>query len=264
MMNTARQPTVFVSHGSPMMAVEDSLTARFLTELGKQLDRPKAVIVFSAHFDLVRDIVITAGELPKTIHDFYGFPEPLYQIEYPAHGATTLAKQVADKLKSHGFDPILDPEQGWDHGVWIPLRHMYPDADIPVVQISINSRLGAKVNYQLGQALSAFRDEDVLILGSGGISHNLREVFNPAPDPKGEEKVEAFTEWVNEKISSHDIDALLDYEKQAPYVAFNHPTAEHLMPLFPVLGSSDGYQVGARIHKDTEMRILALDAYMFE
>lgn len=257
-----RQPSLFVSHGSPMMAVEDSKTSAFLRRLGKQLTRPDAIVVFSAHFDLPDDIVITAGENPETIHDFYGFPEQLYTIHYTAPGSPRLAEDIAGRFMQAGLSPVLDKRRGWDHGVWIPLRLMFPEAIIPVVQISINSRLGAQRNFEYGQLLASLRDSNILIIGSGGISHNLREMFNPQPTPDRVAMVEAFTGWIDQKLGSADVPALLNYMDEAPFVRFNHPTQEHFLPLIAALGSSKNGSA-KKIHQDTEYDILAMDAYLF-
>jgi len=261
-MTNLKSPAFFISHGSPMMAVEKSKTAAFLQQLGQSFARPKAIVVFSAHFDLPRDIVITRGRAPKTIHDFYGFPQPLYDIEYNAPGSPELADNIADLFTEHGFSPVLDSEQGWDHGVWVPLRLIYPQADIAVVEVSINSRLGADIHYQYGQILAPLRSDGVMIIGSGSISHNLKEVFNPSPEANSKERVQKFTAWVNAKLSAGDIDALLNYQNQAPELLFNHPTTEHFLPLFAALGSSDRRCV-QRIHEDIEYEVLAMDAYQF-
>lgn len=261
-MSQIKQPAFFISHGSPMMAVEKSKTAIFLQQLGRSFARPKAIIVFSAHFDLARDIVITRGRAPKTIHDFYGFPQPLYHLEYNAPGSPELADKIAALFTHQGLNPILDSKQGWDHGVWIPLMLLYPEADIPVIEVSINSRLGAAINYQYGQILAPLRSEGVMIIGSGSISHNLQEVFNPSRDPTKKERVEKFTAWVNGKLSAGDINALLNYQNEAPELLFNHPTEEHFLPLLAALGSSD-LRCVRRIHEDIEYEVLAMDAYQF-
>ncbi|WP_432464512.1 DODA-type extradiol aromatic ring-opening family dioxygenase [Agarivorans sp. QJM3NY_33] len=263
MNQVSKQPALFISHGSPMMGIENSATSAFLKNLGRQLHKPDAIVVFSAHFDATADIIINSATKPKTIHDFYGFPEQLYQLQYPAPGAPDLAKQVAEHLQSQGYQPILDEQQGWDHGVWIPLRLIYPQADIPVLQISINSRLSSQHNYQLGQALSYLSEQNILLLGSGGISHNLREVFASVPDPQRVEKVTAFTQWVKEKLLAKDIPALLDYQNQAPFSRFNHPSVEHFVPLLSILGAWNEGDKVHQIHQDVELEILALDAYAF-
>ncbi len=261
-MSSFKQPALFISHGSPMMAVEKSKTSLFLQQLGRKIPRPKAIIVFSAHFDNPQDIVISSARSPKTIHDFYGFPDALYALHYHAPGSPELAEQVAQLFKQQGITPILDSEQGWDHGVWIPLRLIYPQADIPIVTISINSRLGATANYRYGQIVSELREQGVLIIGSGGISHNLREIFNPSQSAESRARVQSFTHWVKNKLLSGDIKALLNYLNEAPEVLFNHPTQEHFLPLLAALGSSDLSAV-KQIHEDSEYGMLALDAYQF-
>lgn len=255
-----RQPALFISHGSPMMAIEESKTSRFLQKLGKSLTRPKAIVVFSAHFDLLNEIVITAGKNPKTIQDFYGFPSPLYSIQYNAPGSPDLAKRIAERFKYAGLDPILDEQQGWDHGLWIPLRLMFPAADIPIVQISINSAQGARRNYEHGKLMASLREENILIIGSGNVSHNLREFYNPSPG--SDKRVKTFTDWVNDQLSNAYLESLLNYMNEAPDVLFNHPTQEHFLPLIAALGSSETGR-GEMIHQDAERGILAMDAYRF-
>lgn len=260
------QPTLFISHGSPMMASEISSTSIFLSQLGKELARPKAIVIFSAHFDLAADIVITSGQHPETIHDFYGFPKPFYDIQYKAPGAPLLAQEIASFFQKAGLKPILDSTQGWDHGVWIPLKLMYPKADIPIVQISINSQLGPQRNYLYGQLVSTLKDDNIMIIGSGGISHNLKELFNRKPTENRVAMVTSFTDWVHEKLINKDIDALLNYEKEAPFAHFNHPTKEHFLPLFAALGSSDlssDLTSVQRLHSDVEGDVLSLDTYLF-
>ncbi|MEL0623214.1 class III extradiol ring-cleavage dioxygenase [Marinomonas arenicola] len=257
-----QQPTLFISHGSPMMASEASDTSVFLNQLGEELTPPKAIVVFSAHFDLSTDIVITSGQHPETVHDFYGFPKALYSIQYKAPGAPLLAQEIASYFKKAGLNPTLDSTQGWDHGVWIPLKLMYPKANIPIVQISINSRLGTQQNYLYGQLVAALKHDNILIIGSGGVSHNLKEVFNRKPTENRVAMVTSFTDWVHEKLINKDLDALLNYEEEAPFARFNHPTPEHFLPLIAALGSSDLSKV-ERLHSTVEREVLALDTYLF-
>ncbi|MCE9678676.1 dioxygenase [Shewanella sp. AS1] len=265
-------PSLFVSHGSPMLALEDSDNAAFLTELGGKLLKPKGIVVFSAHTDSQAGVRITAGEQPKTVHDFYGFPDALYRIEYRAPGAPALAEKVANLLKAGGLDAVLDKQMGWDHGLWNPLCRLYPQADIPVVQVSLDTSKGAKYHYQLGKALSSLRAQGVLILGSGGISHNLREIFSRPGDPDRVEKMQAFVRWIADGVAKQDLSSLLDYEAKAPYARFNHPTVEHLMPFYVALGAGQaeadtdldtesGSRPALRLHQSVEMQILALDSY---
>ena len=260
------QPALFISHGSPIMAVQQSPTSDFLKALGKSLNTPRAIVIFSTHFDMAHDeaahnIVITAGQAPETIHDFYNFPAHMYNIKYPAPGHPELAGNIATLFKNKGITAILDERQGWDHGVWIPLRLMYPQANIPIVQVSINTQLGAKAMYEYGQLLAPLRDDNILIIGSGGISHNLREVFKTPATPNRVQMVKAFTQWVEYKLLAQDTPALLNYLADAPHVLFNHPTQEHFLPLFAAMGAG-GKQV-EKLFSDIEMDILALDTYKF-
>ena len=210
------QNPLFISHGSPMMAVENSNTSRFLQRLGQQLPTPKAIVVFSAHLDVTDDVVITAGARPETIHD----------------------------------------------GVWIPLRLMFPQANIPIVQISINTRVSAAQNYRYGQLIASLKHDNILIIGSGGISHNLSEVFRQPKTPNGVDMMNQFTKWVEEKLVNNDTESLLNYIQLAPFAQFNHPTQEHFLPLIAILGASEA-SVAQKIHQDVEYELLALDAYSF-
>ncbi|TMN84671.1 MULTISPECIES: class III extradiol ring-cleavage dioxygenase [unclassified Pseudoalteromonas] len=255
------QPALFLSHGSPIMAIEQSATANFIASLGQSLNTPSAIVVFSAHFDQASNIKITAGAAPKTIHDFYNFPTQMYNIHYRAPGSPKLANTIANYFNSEGMNAILDTEQGWDHGVWIPLRLMYPHANIPIVQVSINTRLGAKTMYKYGQLLAPLREQNILIIGSGGISHNLAEIFKTPATPNRVPMVKAFTHWVEQTLLAHDIPKLLNYLTEAPFALFNHPTQEHFLPLFAAMGAGGSYI--EKIHEQTEMDILALDAYKF-
>ncbi|WP_375749428.1 DODA-type extradiol aromatic ring-opening family dioxygenase [Vibrio sp. HN007] len=261
-MRIEKQATLFISHGSPMLAIEDSETSRFLSQLGQQLGKPKAIVVFSAHLDVADDVIITAGKRPELIYDFYGFPKPLYSLKYPAPGHPELAEDIARIFANAGIESRLDAELGWDHGVWMPLYLMYPDADIPIVQVSINSRIGVESNYRLGKLLAPLRGEGVMLIGSGGISHNLREVFSPNPNKEKRQKVDAFTAWVDDKLQAKDTGSLIEYLKHAPHALFNHPTQEHFMPLFSAMGSSDLSEV-VRLHDAVQYDVLAMDAYQF-
>ncbi|MFT7053011.1 MAG: 4,5-DOPA dioxygenase extradiol [Psychromonas sp.] len=256
-------PALFISHGAPMMALEQSTTAVFLQALATTLAAPKAIVIFSAHFDLPGEVVVTSATAPSTVHDFYGFPEKLYQMTYPAPGEPALANQIADLLADNGFSSRLDDHQGWDHGAWIPMKLIYPEANIPIVEVSINSQLSAETHFQLGRALRSLRKQGILILGSGGISHNLHEIFSTRPDTQRVHKVEKFTAWVKEKLHNKEINSLLNYQNEAPYASFNHPTQEHFLPLISVLGAHIQEQTISCIHQDSEYEILALDAYRF-
>jgi 4,5-DOPA dioxygenase extradiol len=254
-------PALFVSHGAPTLAIDPGATGKALAELGKTLPRPNAILVISAHWDTVAPRV-SAAPKPETIHDFGGFPEVLYTLQYPAPGAPALATRVAALLAR--ADIAIDPDRGLDHGAWVPLRFSYPNADIPVTQLSLQSRLGAAHHYRVGQALAPLRDEGVLILGSGGIVHNLRQLnWSGGGEPEG--WAYQFAEWMAGHVAANDIDALLDYRTQAPNAAQSHPTEEHLMPFYVALGagSRDARVDAKRIPLGFTFGSLGMDAYQF-
>lgn len=262
-MNHTIMPTLFVSHGSPMMIVEQSETTEFFKRMGQNIPKPKAIVMFSAHFDVDGPVMITSGQTLGTIHDFYGFPQPLYEVEYPAHGAPDLAQKAGELLRNSGFSVELDDTLGLDHGAWVPLQYMFPHRDIPIVSISINRQASAQTHYELGQALSSLRREGVLFIGSGGISHNLRAVFSESKDPESIYKMQVFTDWIAEKVELRDVDAINQYLQTAPHALFNHPTPDHFLPLPCILGTSDTSENGQVLHRSVDMGLLALDAYGF-
>ncbi|NGN99831.1 dioxygenase [Grimontia sp. S25] len=257
------QPVLFLSHGGPTLAVDNSDASRFMKSLGGTLNKPKAIVIFSGHLDSDDDVVITSGASPSVIYDFYGFPKPLYELTYPAPGAPDLAYKIADMVSASGYSAVLDEDLGWDHGVWIPLRLIYPDADIPVVQVSISSKQGAKMNYELGKMLAPLRKENVLLIGSGAITHNLREIFSRQKTPNGSAMAEAFTDWIAHKLENKDHEAVVNYLTDAPNARFNHPTDDHFLPLVAALGAS-GEDDAVRIHQSwQDDKLLAMDAYRF-
>ncbi|AOE49454.1 dioxygenase family protein [Kangiella sediminilitoris] len=254
-------PTLFLSHGSPMLAVQDNDTTQFFTSLGQLLPRPKAIVIFSAHYDESDSIHITSGSKFETIHDFNGFPKQLYEIQYPASGDFEIARAIAENLSGAGYHVTLDGHRGLDHGAWVPLKWIYPEADIPIVQVSINSRLDTQYHYQLGQELKGLRQEGILFIGSGGITHNLRAYFKAASEPNLGEKAEAFNGWVHETLTQGRHSELLDYQSKAPFAAFNHPYPEHFYPLLCMVGLTHPDEPISRLHHSMENHVLSLDAY---
>ena len=226
-------PSVFLGHGSPLAALEDNPTTRSWRQLGERLPRPKAILAVSAHWE-TKGVLVTAGEQPRTIHDFYGFPRELYEVEYAAPGDPALAQEIAGRLAPYGRADL--DSWGLDHGTWSVLMHMYPDADIPVLQLSMDTRLAPRGHYQIGQALAPLRDEGVLILGSGNIVHNLR-LYNPRPGAPAYPWARRFTDEVKAKVLSGDHDALIDYPTLDPEVHLAFPEPEHFHPLLYVLGT---------------------------
>jgi 4,5-DOPA dioxygenase extradiol len=255
-------PSVFVSHGSPMLAIEDQPARRFLKGFGGDLPRPRAILAVSAHW-LTTVPVVSAATRPETIHDFGGFPEELYRIQYPAPGAPELAARVAALLGAAGLECAEHPSRGLDHGAWVPLTLMYPDADIPVAQLSIQPRLDPAWHARLGAALKPLRDEGVLILGTGAMTHNLREVFSREPDAPPVGWAADFTTWFAQAAAADDRARLVDYRAQAPSAVRAHPTDEHLLPFFVALGAATPGVAGTRVHQSFQHGTLAMDAYTF-
>jgi len=258
-----RQPAIFVSHGSPTLPLERGEAMNFLRELGPALGRPEAILVVSAHWDTALPAVSTA-EHPETIYDFYGFPPELYRLRYPAPGAPGLAKRVSVLLADAGMQPQVDPQRGLDHGAWTSLMLMYPQADIPVTQLSIQSRLGPAHHVRLGEVLRPLREEGVLIFASGGATHNLRELSyqrgNPVPQPW----VVEFNEWLAHAVLSQNTSDLVGYREKAPHAVRNHPTDEHLIPLFVALGAGDPGGGAQRLHSSISSGVISMDAYRFD
>jgi 4,5-DOPA dioxygenase extradiol len=261
-MTTNRLPAIFVSHGSPTLPLEQSPAVDFLKGLGGALGRPEAILIVSAHWDTVRPAV-SAAVKPETIYDFHGFPRELYQLRYPAPGAPQLAQRVAALLTANGMETDIDPGRGLDHGAWTPLFHSYPEADIPVAQFSIQSGEGPAHHVRLGEALRPLRDEGVLIFASGGATHNLRELSyqrgNPVPQPWTAE----FNEWLAGALLARRMEDLVAYRKIAPFAVRNHPTDEHLIPVFVALGAGDPRGATQRLHSSIASGVISMDAYAF-
>jgi 4,5-DOPA dioxygenase extradiol len=254
-------PTLFISHGSPMLALDEEPTSLFLRTLSDRLPKPDAIIVASAHWETSNPFV-SGAPTPETIYDFYGFPRELYEITYPAAGNPALAAHVQTLLAEAGFDAAVDPERGLDHGAWDPLYLMYPQANIPTIELSVQPCRDARWHYNLGQALATLRKDNVLIIGSGNLTHNLRDAFRGTYTITPEWVI-AFREWVARNLESHDIDALLDWQKQAPQPHLNHPTTEHFIPLFVAMGAGGEYTQLDRLNVEVQMSVLSMDAYLF-
>jgi 4,5-DOPA dioxygenase extradiol len=260
----ARLPSLFVSHGAPNLLLHNSEAKQFLEGFAARLPKPDAILVASAHFETAAPAV-TADMHPTTVHDFNGFEPELYEITYPAPGAPGLANQAAVLLGEAGLSSRPVSGHGFDHGTWVPLSLMYPQADIPVVQLSVQSRLGPEHHARMGEALAPLADEGVLILGSGALTHNLHELFRGglAADAATPAWVSAFGEWMREHIEAGDTDDLIHYRERAPFGPRNHPTEEHLLPLFVAMGAS-GRRPGTRVHTSQEYGVLMMDAYRFD
>jgi 4,5-DOPA dioxygenase extradiol len=226
---------LFIGHGSPMNVLGGNPYAEHLARLGRELPRPKAIVAISAHWVTERPMVLEATH-PKTIHDFYGFPPELYEITYPAPGAADLVPRITDLLAGFGARPALD--WGLDHGTWAVLRHMYPQADIPVLQVSLGAGLSLHEHMAAGAALLPLRREGVLIIGSGNITHNLREI-DRAPAARPMAWAVDFDQRVAIALRSGDTESLTDTGRFGPALWRRaHPTLEHFVPLLYALGAS--------------------------
>ena len=243
-----------------MHALQPGAAGEAWQALGERLPRPKAILIASAHWETQLPM-LTGAEKPQTIHDFYNFPEPLYKLRYPAPGAPEVAKRAQSLLKDAGFTAAIDGCRGLDHGAWSPLLYMYPDADIPVVQISVQPELGPQHHVNLGAAVRALTDENVLIIGSGHLTHNLRDWSRGqgAPAPYARE----FQAWVFEKLEEKDVQSLVDYRSRTPHGVRAHPTEEHFLPLFFALGAASGKAKPERVYDAIDSGVLAMDAYVF-
>ena len=233
-----------------MTVIEDTATTRFLRELGRSLGKPRAAVMMSAHWPSSSPRVGAAVE-PKTIHDFSGFPQALYDIQYPAPGAPDVAVRVAELL---GTECTLDASRGLDHGVWALGKLMWPDADVPLVPLSVLPRQSPADHFKLGRQLRPLVEEGVLLIGSGAATHNLGAYFGNDVDTSPAQWVTEFTDW----LETASLDDLLDYRRRAPYAVDNHPTDEHLLPFFFALGAGETRQ---RIHQAVEYGVIAMDCY---
>ena len=253
-------PAVFVSHGAPSLLLERGPDHAFLQRLGGLLPRPKAVVCISAHWDTARP-ALTGHPAPDTLYDFYGFPEELYAVRYASPGDARLADALRARLAEHGLPADIHPTRGLDHGAWVPLALIYPAADIPVIQLSVQSGAGPEQHWKLGQALQALRAQGILILASGGATHNLRDAGRFAPDAPPPDYVREFDAWLDRAIQTADAAALLDYLRVAPHATRNHPTAEHLLPLFVALGAGGAGTKGRRLHHGYTFGVLSMAAF---
>ena len=261
---TAKFPAIFISHGMPLMALAESPTHFFLKELGKKLGRPEAIVCISAHWETV--IPMLSGPAnPETIHDFHGFPRPLYEIRYPSPGAPDLAQKIDDLFSESKIESRIDPERGLDHGAWVPLYLMYPQADIPVVQLSVQGDASPESHFRLGEILSPLRDQGVLIMGSGGATHNLEIIHGRKMDEDPEPFAVEFDTWLEKQIAGGNTDAILDWKKSAPEPEKNHPyPSEHFLPIFAPLGAAGRGAKGKLLHRDFIYGILSLASYAWK
>jgi 4,5-DOPA dioxygenase extradiol len=254
-------PAVFLSHGAPDLPIRTGAATDFLRSLARFLPTPRAILVISAHWN--SEIPIVSGATnPPTIHDFLGFPQALYELNYPAPGSPELAERVVTLLDRSGVVCLTDRSRGFDHGTWTPLILTYPAAKIPVVQLSIQDRRDPVYHWQLGQALASLRQEGVLIIDSGSATHNL-SAFSRDRDAPPLPWVEQFDDWLAHTIERGDWESLLDYRQLAPSAQENHPTTEHLLPLFVALGAGGTNPTGKPLHRSYTYGAFSMAAHSF-
>jgi 4,5-DOPA dioxygenase extradiol len=256
-------PTLFVPHGAPTFALRPGAAGAALAACAASLPRPRAIVMVSPHWDSPV-VTVGTGTRLETIYDFWGFPEALYELTYPATGCPEAAEDVVDTLSTAGIAVTRDANRGLDHGAWVPLRLMYPDADIPIIPVSLDGNGGPAQAYRLGQALAPLAERDFLIIGSGSITHNLRD-FQLAWRNGGQTPgyVRSFADWIAEKVAAHDLPSLFAYRQLAPGAIQAHPTEEHLLPLFVALGAESAKAQAERFHAGTDDYVIAMDAYAF-
>ena len=262
----ARPSSLFISHGSPDLIFHDTVAKQFLERAAESFAPPKGIIIASAHFETERPAIVS-DPAPEMIYDFGPIDRRLNEVVYPALGEPELAQRAANLLGNSGIECDLMSKRGYDHGTWVPLSLLYQNADIPIVQLSVQRHLPASHHYNIGKALRPLVDEEILVIGSGSMTHNLAEVFGPQglKHDRQDQEIEwarVFAEWINVQIATGNIDDLLDYETKAPFARENHPTAEHFLPFMVALGASSNGQ-GERLHKSTEFAVLAMDAFAF-
>jgi 4,5-DOPA dioxygenase extradiol len=254
-------PALFVSHGAPTFALEPGVLGPNLTQLGARLSNLAAVAVVSAHWQ-TRTVQVMRTPEPETVHDFGGFPPALYQLRYPAPGAPAIAAETAALLKSAGIETTFDDARGIDHGVWVPLLYLLPKAQVPVFQISLPLNCSAEYALRLGRALKPLRRRGVLVMGSGSLTHNQRDIGQF--DASLSKYVAEFTAWVRTHVQRRDMEALVDYRRRAPHAERAHPSEEHFLPLLVALGASeDGDAVNA-IEGGVTYGVLSMESYVFE
>ena len=230
-----RQPILFLSHGSPMTALGGDELSKTWTELAGRLTRPVAILMVSAHWN-TRLPVLTGSVRPETIHDFGGFPAELYQLRYPVPGDPALAQRIKQQLTEAGIATGIDAGRGLDHGAWVPLLTLFPAADIPVLQLSVQPERCARHHYALGAALAPLANENILIVASGHMTHNLMDFMRGGGSSTHD--FHAFRDWIHERLMRNAIEPLFDWPQNAPGAKAAHPTPEHFLPLFVALGAA--------------------------
>ena len=262
--SNALRNVLFVPHGAPTFALNPGAAGAAMRQVAQQLPTPRAVVVVSPHWETALPTVGLATQL-ETIHDFYGFPGPLYDIHYPATGCPEAAREVVAALQAHGFEVQTDAQRGLDHGAWIPLRQMFPDADVPVIPLSVQSHAGPAHAYRIGQALAGLAAQNIWVVGSGNVTHNLGDLrLARMQGDRTPAYVQVFADWLAKHLAQGDLDSLLNYRQHSPEGVRAHPSEEHLLPLFTALGAAGPDAVPQAFHRGISDCVIAMDGYAFQ
>lgn len=259
----ARHFTLFVPHGAPTFALNPGAIGSAMRAAAQGFAAPRAIVIVSPHWETNVPTVGSGTQL-STIHDFYGFDPALYALDYPASGSPQVAQAVADALQAHGLAVQGSPTRGLDHGAWIPLREMFPQADVPVVPLSVQPHLGPEHAWRVGEALAPLVAQGILVIGSGNITHNLRD-WRDARDSAADvpEYVRRFSDWVAQRLAAGDADALVHYRSLTPDGARAHPTDEHLLPLLTACAAAGPKSVAHAYYRGISDHAICMDGYTF-
>ena len=260
MTTPSKAPVLFISHGAPTFALEPGALGAQLQALGAQLEGIKAVLVVSPHWQ-TRDVQVMTTVKPETIHDFGGFPAELYQLSYPATGAPEVAREAARLLAQAGLAVGFDERRGLDHGAWVPLFHLLPQVNLPVFQVSMPVTLDTASAFKLGQALSALREQGVLIVASGSMTHNLYEIRQPGS--QAQVYVQEFTSWVRKAVLAKAKASMLAYRSEAPHAERAHPTDEHFLPLLIAMGATSEADSVRVLDGDITYGVISMESYVW-
>lgn len=255
-------PSLFVGHGAPTIVMEDNRYTRLLREFPNTLGRPKGIVIFSAHWES-RVQRIGCPQRYDMIYDFYGFPPQMYRMQYPASGDEQLAQTVQALLAQNGIGSDIDRVRGMDHGAWTPLMLMMPQADIPVVTMSVDIRLSPAQHYAIGRALAPLKGQGILVMASGGIVHNLRMVRMDAQDEQADPWAREFNDWIGGRLTRWDLDALLDYPRSAPHADIAVARSEHFVNLLLAMGAGDAERKATLHGSMIQYGNLSLDLWSF-
>ncbi|QCD95048.1 extradiol ring-cleavage dioxygenase-like [Vigna unguiculata] len=260
----ALKETFYISHGSPTLSIDETIEARKFLQSWKNdvfPHKPSSILVISGHWDTTVPTVNVVDSVNDTIYDFYGFPKEMYQLKYPAPGAPKLARRVKELLRKSGFNRVdEDTKRGLDHGAWVPLFLMYPEADIPVCQLSIQSNQDGTHHYNLGKALAPLKDEGVLIMGSGSAVHNLRAI---SPNSTVQPWALEFDNWLKDALLEGRYEDVNHYEEKAPHAKKAHPWPDHFYPLHVAIGAAGENAKAKLIHSSIELGSLSYASYQF-